>query len=631
MRIYQLTQLRLILVLSSSLFGFSLQGQNYSVQNGYQVNPFLINPAAASSEFSQLFTSYRTQWVGMPGAPKYISVGFNTLFDKTRAGIGLKASSFSRGILTTSDISATYSYGIPVSKTTKVFMGLSGGMLAQSINWNMVTDDTDPTLAAVGKAAIPTVSFGLLIKNSSGLNFGVTMPQLIRSEHLNNTFQIVPDNLVVMAYYSNWHPVTSKVKSHNRSRKSANNKKNGNPFEFYSLYRYTRFGGQAEVFAKLNAKNAWISAGYRQGYGIIPGLGFNLGKVSIQYTFESGLAGDIPLKSHEIGLFAKLGEKKTFKGDGEKTKPVAPQPSKPRFSDNSPKLAKANTNKTKAKNNQAIAKNNTKANTNSQTTNSGNTPRNRENTNTIPDVPITEEKPLVTEEKKPVETKPVVTEEKKPIVETKPVVTEEKKPVETKPVETEEKKPVVIEEKKPVETKPIVTEEKKPVVETKPEVTEEKKPVVETKPVVTEEKKPVETKPDPNKPVVLTEEEQHAHEQDVLNRLEEHSDNPTETHEEEHPHAERHEFVRRGEHASEMDLGDYVIIGVFRSEANAKRVSDGYRNLGFSEVDYGFQSGKNLWFVHVAGSDDIEEARAMRNKYRKMKMFKDAWLLTVHQ
>jgi type IX secretion system PorP/SprF family membrane protein len=135
----------------------------------------------------------------------------------------------------------------------------------------------------------------------------------------------------------------------------------------------------------------------------------------------------------------------------------------------------------------------------------------------------------------------------------------------------------------------------------------------------------------PNQPVVLTEEEQQKHEEDVLNRLEDHAGDPTETHDEEHPHAERHEFVKRGDHVSEMDLGDYVIVGVFRSEANAKRVSDGYRNLGFSEVDYGFQSGKNLWFVHIAGSDDIEEARTARNKYRKMKMFKDAWLLTVHQ
>jgi type IX secretion system PorP/SprF family membrane protein len=139
------------------------------------------------------------------------------------------------------------------------------------------------------------------------------------------------------------------------------------------------------------------------------------------------------------------------------------------------------------------------------------------------------------------------------------------------------------------------------------------------------------TTANPNTPVVLTEEQQQQHEEEVINRLDDHAENPTETHEEEHPHAERHEFVKRGEHVSEMDLGDYVIVGVFRSEANAKRVSDGYRNLGFSEVDYGFQSGKNLWFVHIAGSDDIEEARSARNKYRKMKMFKDAWLLTVHQ
>jgi hypothetical protein len=117
-----------------------------------------------------------------------------------------------------------------------------------------------------------------------------------------------------------------------------------------------------------------------------------------------------------------------------------------------------------------------------------------------------------------------------------------------------------------------------------------------------------------------------------LNRLTEHAEDPDATHEETgHPHAERHEFVLRGNHEKEMELGDYVIVGVFRSEANAKHMTDELRKLGFSEVDYGFLTNKAVWYIHIADSNDIEEARSKRNKYRKMKMFKDAWLLTVHQ
>ncbi len=151
-------------------------------------------------------------------------------------------------------------------------------------------------------------------------------------------------------------------------------------------------------------------------------------------------------------------------------------------------------------------------------------------------------------------------------------------------------------------------------------------------------KDPVIIKPDTEipktDPVFVTEDEknQHMDEQDKISRLSDHKENPTEEHNEEgHPHGERHEFVRRGNHQSEMDLGDYVIVGVFRGEANAKHMSEELKKLGFSEVDFGYLTDKAVWYVHIAGSNDIEEAKTKRNKYRKMKMFKDAWLLTVHQ
>ena len=109
-------------------------------------------------------------------------------------------------------------------------------------------------------------------------------------------------------------------------------------------------------------------------------------------------------------------------------------------------------------------------------------------------------------------------------------------------------------------------------------------------------------------------------------------ENPTEEHNEVGlPHGERHEFVKRGNSTSEIALGDYIIAGVFKGQANAKQLTDGLKKLGFAEVSFGFLTAKNLWYVFLTGSSDIEEARKRRDKYRKIKMFKDAWLLTVHQ
>ncbi|HYC86361.1 MAG TPA: PorP/SprF family type IX secretion system membrane protein [Chryseosolibacter sp.] len=122
----------------------------------------------------------------------------------------------------------------------------------------------------------------------------------------------------------------------------------------------------------------------------------------------------------------------------------------------------------------------------------------------------------------------------------------------------------------------------------------------------------------------------HEHEQEQLSRLEIHAENPTEEHKEEgHPNAERHEFYKKGNHAKELDVSDYVIGGVFKSEANAKHFSDGLDKLGF-DTHYGHLTEKSLWYVYIIKTDDINKARAERDRARKMKILRDAWLLTVH-
>jgi type IX secretion system PorP/SprF family membrane protein len=126
--------------------------------------------------------------------------------------------------------------------------------------------------------------------------------------------------------------------------------------------------------------------------------------------------------------------------------------------------------------------------------------------------------------------------------------------------------------------------------------------------------------------------EQHLDEQEKLKRLETHADNPVEEHksETEHPHAERHEFVKRGAHHEELDFGTYVIAGVFRTKVNAENFSKGLSNMSFTS-DFGFLTEKNLWYVFIFETDSVEDAKSERNKYRKMTIFRDSWLLTVHK
>jgi type IX secretion system PorP/SprF family membrane protein len=191
----------------------------------------------------------------------------------------------------------------------------------------------------------------------------------------------------------------------------------------------------------------------------------------------------------------------------------------------------------------------------------------------------------------------------------------------------------------------VEKEEKQPALVVKPEEMKQPEQVkVPQTPVKTETPAKVETATTPQTeapklPQVASSalvtppphEDEHG-ETERIARLEKHDENPTEHHDEDinaQPHAERHEFVQKGDHNDELDYGDYIVVGVFKSDVNAKHFSEGLVNLNF-KADYGHLTLKNLWYVYLLKTKSIQVARAERDKYRKMKMFRDAWLLTVH-
>jgi type IX secretion system PorP/SprF family membrane protein len=178
----------------------------------------------------------------------------------------------------------------------------------------------------------------------------------------------------------------------------------------------------------------------------------------------------------------------------------------------------------------------------------------------------------------------------------------------------------------------------------KPPVTKTEPVIVKNEPVVvkTEPKKdsvaapPAQHKPrftnDMTETIKSPEELLHEEEKEKLQRLNTHAENPTEHHGDDptiHPHAERHEFVKKGSHQDELEVADYVVGGVFKSDGNAKHFAEGLAKMGF-KADYGHLTEKNLWYVYLIKTTDIKEARAERDRVRKMRMFRDAWLLTVH-
>ena len=89
----------------------------------------------------------------------------------------------------------------------------------------------------------------------------------------------------------------------------------------------------------------------------------------------------------------------------------------------------------------------------------------------------------------------------------------------------------------------------------------------------------------------------------------------------------RHEVVKKGAHPDELNRGNYVIVGSFKSRPNAERYSSMLRDAGH-ESSLGFASDKNVYYVFVYRSGNLEEAREMRNQYRGLKdfQFPNSWV-----
>ncbi|MBX7126029.1 MAG: PorP/SprF family type IX secretion system membrane protein [Cyclobacteriaceae bacterium] len=209
--------------------------------------------------------------------------------------------------------------------------------------------------------------------------------------------------------------------------------------------------------------------------------------------------------------------------------------------------------------------------------------------------------------------------------------------------------PAKKEEKKVVETKKPVTPVNKPVdqtiaqnVEKQPEIKKEPErqapPQVLDNPPQRLPRDTVRGGPRFKRPkmdvVEIPIQVDSAHNEDmkVISKINDHADNPTEEHgltSDAHDNHERHEFVTKGDHHEELEVADYVIVGVFGVRGNAEHFSNELRRLGFSS-EFGFLTAHNKWYVYSFATHDLNEARVERDKKRKLKIFKDAWLLTVN-
>lgn len=119
-----------VCVILGGFKGLAQQDPHYSQ---YMYNQSIINPAYAGiNDYMSMGVLYRTQWVGLDGAPKTGTAFVHTPVAKN-LGVGLSFVNDNIGPVTENNIYADISYTIRLGQGHSLALGVKGGMTMQKI------------------------------------------------------------------------------------------------------------------------------------------------------------------------------------------------------------------------------------------------------------------------------------------------------------------------------------------------------------------------------------------------------------------------------------------------------------------------------------------------------------------
>lgn len=173
------------------LTGAACFAQQDAQYTQYMYNTININPAYAGSRGAMsIFGLYRTQWVGLDGAPKTAAFSLNTPINDTKLGVGLTFINDEIGPTTENTISADVSYYVQTSDNWKLSFGVKGtlNLFALDANKLHATPNgggaVDPSLANYSKSA-PNIGAGLYW-HSDKTYVGLSIPNFIQTKNKYN-------------------------------------------------------------------------------------------------------------------------------------------------------------------------------------------------------------------------------------------------------------------------------------------------------------------------------------------------------------------------------------------------------------------------------------------------------------
>lgn len=179
------TKLFFFVIMFTAITGYAQQDSQFTQ---YMYNTININPAYAGSRGAlSIFGLYRTQWIGLDGAPETSSFSVNTPINNSNLGVGISLVNDKIGPTNENTLSADLSYTIQTSANFKLSFGIKGtaNLFNLDIDKLNPADQGDPQFQDLSNKFSPNVGAGVYW-HSDKAYIGLSVPNFIETDRYDS-------------------------------------------------------------------------------------------------------------------------------------------------------------------------------------------------------------------------------------------------------------------------------------------------------------------------------------------------------------------------------------------------------------------------------------------------------------
>ena len=166
-----------------------MQAQQDPQYTQYMYNANMINPAYAGSRGTlNVFGMYRTQWVGLDGAPKTANVSVSTPLGESGLGLGVNFTNDRLGAMDENNISVDLAYAIDLNADYKLAFGLKATANLLSVDYTKLNihNPTDPVSQEnLNNKFNPNIGAGVYLYSDKAY-VGLSVPNFLTTDRYDD-------------------------------------------------------------------------------------------------------------------------------------------------------------------------------------------------------------------------------------------------------------------------------------------------------------------------------------------------------------------------------------------------------------------------------------------------------------